>query len=86
MCMRPFYVTGNVCCVQLLDDLKSVHRELQQRPSATQVADMMDLVEHTIKTHLGENIVGLKGLVEQVYKNIQHKVDRDDIKSLISIK
>jgi hypothetical protein len=69
-----------------MEDLKHVHLELMQRPSASQVGDMMDLVEHTIKSHLGENIVGLKGLVEQVYKHIQHKVDRDDIKNLISVK
>ena len=30
--------------------------------------------------------MGLKGLVEQVYKHIQHKVDRDDIKGLITVK
>jgi hypothetical protein len=33
---------------------------------------------------LGENVAGLKTLVHQVYKNIQHKVDRDDIRKLIS--
>eukprot|EP01034_Spumella_vulgaris_P021440 gene21440-27471_t len=77
---------GNMGIDKLMDDLKHVHQELLQRPSASQVGDMMDLVEHTIKSHLGENIVGLKGLVEQVYKHIQHKVDRDDIKNLISVK
>jgi hypothetical protein len=36
--------------------------------------------------HLGENVVGLRGLVDQVYRQIHHKVNREDIKKLISAK
>jgi hypothetical protein len=57
-----------------LDDLKSVD----------QVTDMIDGIELTFKEHLGENVQGLKSLVNQVYRHIQHKVDREDIRKLIA--
>jgi hypothetical protein len=31
-------------------------------------------------------VVGLRGLVDQVYRQIHHKVNREDIKKLISAK
>lgn len=36
--------------------------------------------------HLGENVVGLRGLVDQVYRHMHHKVNREDIKNLVSAK
>jgi hypothetical protein len=39
-----------------------------------------------LNRHLGENVVGLRGLVDQVYRQIHHKVNREDIKKLISAK
>ena len=36
--------------------------------------------------HLGENVLGLKTLVDEVYKQIHQKVNREDIKKLISAK
>ena len=36
--------------------------------------------------HLGENVVGLRSLVDQVYRQIHRKVNREDIKKLISAK
>lgn len=36
--------------------------------------------------HLGENVQGLKSLVSQVYRHIQNKVDREDIRKLIASK
>lgn len=67
-----------------MDDLKSVHKQLQERPSVDQVTDMIDGIEMTFKEHLGENVQGLKSLVNQVYRHIQHKVDREDIRKLIA--
>ena len=36
--------------------------------------------------NLGENVIGLRGLVDQVYRQIHHKVNREDIRKLISAK
>ncbi len=69
-----------------MDELREVQKQLTERPSTTQVDDMLQNIETTFKSHLGENVFGLKGLVHQVYKHIQNKVDRDDIKRLITAK
>lgn len=61
-----------------------MHKQLQERPSVEQVTGMIDGIENTFKEHLGENVHGLKSLVNQVYRHIQHKVDREDIRKLIS--
>jgi hypothetical protein len=69
-----------------MDDLRDVQKQLSERPSAGELDLMLKGVEETFQNHLGENVYGLKGLVQQVYKHIQNKVDRDDIKHLISSK
>ena len=45
---------------------------------------MVSMTSH--HRHLGENVLGLKTLVDEVYKHIHQKVNREDIKKLISAK
>lgn len=68
----------------MLDDLKLVHKQLLEKPTTDQVSQMIESIDHTFRQHLGDNVTGLKTLVHQVYRHIQHKVDRDDIRKLIS--
>uniref|UniRef100_A0A7S3M6C0 Uncharacterized protein n=2 Tax=Spumella elongata TaxID=89044 RepID=A0A7S3M6C0_9STRA len=70
----------------VLDELKLLQLQVNDRPSTTDVSNMMEGISHTFRKHLGENVVGLRGLVDQVYRQIHHKVNREDIKKLISAK
>ena len=45
---------------------------------------MVDGIGETFRKHLGENVVGLRSLVDQVYHHMHNKVNRTDIKNLIT--
>jgi hypothetical protein len=71
---------------KLMDELKDVREEIKDRPSTHQVEHMVGKIEKTFISHLGENVNGLTSLVGQVYKYLQTKVDREDIRNLITSK
>lgn len=74
---------ANIPVDKLVDELKFVQDEVKDRPNHSQVTGMMEGIEAAFRSHVGENVEGLRALLEQVYQLIQHKVDREDIKRLI---
>eukprot|EP01033_Poteriospumella_lacustris_P011989 gene11989-8561_t len=77
---------ANISIDKLMEELKDVRDEVKDRPSTHQVEHMVGKIEKTFKSHLGENVNGLTNLVGQVYKYLQTKVDREDIRNLITSK
>jgi len=71
---------------KLIDDIKILQKDMREKPSATKVSEMLALVEHSFTSNIGAGMVGMRSYIEQLYKAVQHKVNREDIRALINAK
>eukprot|EP01039_Chlorochromonas_danica_P005405 gene5405-5945_t len=77
---------ANIPVDKLIEDLKAVRKDLRTRAVATEVQEKITTTEDGLRSLLGENVVGLRSLLYEVFRHIQSKADRDDIKHLITAK
>lgn len=77
---------ANIPVDKLLEEMKVVQKDIRARPLASEVAERITSTEDSLRGLLGENVVGLRSLLYEVFRHIQHKADRDDIRHLITAK
>eukprot|EP01038_Epipyxis_sp_PR26KG_P007539 gene7539-10273_t len=71
---------------RLVDGLQKLQKEIREKPSQEKVDRSLDMIEEEFTKHLGQNVRGLKNSVNQVYKQISTKVDKEDVNKLIVAK
>lgn len=68
----------------MFNQLKKLQEEMNEKPSVDSMKEMIDIIEHTFKKQLGDNVIGLKIAVGEVIKAVQQKATKDDVLTLVT--